>query len=50
LKRLELIDSSRNQCAQKGLDPGTAAFKTCVVQAEQALSGSGPDAGVVPAR
>jgi hypothetical protein len=50
LKRLERSESSRNQCVKQGLDPGTAAFNTCVVQAEQVLSGSGPDAAVVPAR
>jgi hypothetical protein len=49
LKRLELSESSRSQCTQKGLDPGTAAFDTCVVQAEQVRSGSGRDAAVVPA-
>src|SRR5437899_8307557 len=50
LKRLERSTSSRNQCVKQGLDPGTAAFASCVVQAEQVLSGSGRDAAVVPAR
>jgi hypothetical protein len=50
LKRLERSTSSRNQCAQKGLDPGTAAFASCVVQAEQVQSGSGRDGAVVPVR
>jgi hypothetical protein len=50
LKQSELTDSSRSQCAQKGLDPGTAAFDTCVVKAEQFPSGSGRDGAVVPAR
>jgi hypothetical protein len=35
LKRSELDASNRSQCAQKGLDPGTSAFDTCVVKAEQ---------------
>jgi hypothetical protein len=34
LKQSELTASSRRQCAQKGLDPGTSAFDTCVVKAE----------------
>jgi hypothetical protein len=50
LKRLELTNSNRSQCAQKGLNPGTAAFDTCVVKAEQLPSGPGRDGAVVPAR
>jgi hypothetical protein len=49
LKRSELTASNRRQCARNGLNPGTSAFDTCVVKAEQFPSGSGRDGAVVPA-
>jgi hypothetical protein len=49
LERSEPVASNRSLCAQKGLNPGTAAFDACVVKAEQFPSGSGRDGAVVPA-
>jgi hypothetical protein len=50
LKQSERAASNRSQCVQQGLNPGTAAFDTCVVEAEQSPSDSGRVGAVVPAR
>jgi hypothetical protein len=49
LERLELAAGNRSQCAEKGLTPGTSAFGTCVVKAEQFASRFARDGAVVPA-
>jgi hypothetical protein len=49
LERSELTAGNRSLCDQKGLNPGTSAFATCVVESEQFPSSSGHGGAVVPA-
>ena len=45
-----LDENKRSACAQKGLTPGTPAFATCVVKAEQSSVNAGSYGGGVPLR
>ena len=46
----KVVESNRLACAQEGLDPGTSAFATCVVKAEQSQSDARRYGAIVPRR
>jgi len=50
LDQARLVSTDRNACAQEGLKPGTPAFATCVVNAEQSPADASRYAAIVPIR
>jgi hypothetical protein len=50
LVQARLVSSDRTVCAQEALKPGTPAFATCVVNAEQSPADASRYAAIVPIR
>ncbi|HYZ31902.1 MAG TPA: hypothetical protein VE684_06405 [Crenalkalicoccus sp.] len=45
-QRAQRLESDRNACAKKALNPGTSTFAICVVEAEQSQANALPDGAI----
>ena len=47
--RTQLVQTDRRACAERGLEPGTAAFAVCVVNTDQSAPNTGGYGTIAPA-